>query len=127
MISCDDSDFPEKRIVAVFLEKDQAVAAANSLWAHIKLRTAPTFTYQEIREDAINGNFQRRLESSGRYEHRQISVEAPAPFEPIGQDFDECTSTPIEFPQKVSPQAHHRQNGFEGQRPRFNNSYVHPT
>lgn len=92
------SSLPEQRIVAVFLDKVQAVAAACALWEHMKsaLATPPSgqaYTYQEIREDATSGTFVRRVATgNGPVEVRQVSVEAPAYLNPQGAALAECCS-----------------------------------
>ena len=104
----------ERRVVAVFLDQAQAVAAACALWEHIKASLAPppvtstattttvggglqpsspSFTYQELREDKANGSFVRRVANGdipGSYEVRQVAVEAPSYLNPTGQVLSEC-------------------------------------
>lgn len=92
------SALPDRRIVAVFLQKEHAVSAANTLWAHLKANTAAVAFngFQEILEDAPNGNFYRRLDTGSGMEIRQVTVEAPAYLNPAGQDLRDCTSTCID-------------------------------
>lgn len=95
------SPFPERRIVGVFVQKEQAVAAANTLWAFLKSHTSAvaSYSYQEIREDSQNGNFYRRLDNGSGQEVRQVTVEAPSYLNPVGHDLRECTSTFIDAEQ----------------------------
>ena len=92
------ASIPDRRIVAVFLHKEKAVSAANTLWAHLKANTAAVafHGFQEILEDAPNGNFYRRLDTGNGMEVRQVTVEAPAYLNPAGQDLRDCTSTCID-------------------------------
>ena len=105
------ASIPDRRIVAVFLQKDLAVSAANTLWAHLKANTAAVafHGFQEILEDAPNGNFYRRLDTGSGMEIRQVTVEAPAYLNPAGQDLRDCTSTCIdpERPGGGVPSRHH--------------------
>jgi uncharacterized membrane protein YgcG len=88
----------ERRVVAVFVSREQAVASAAALWSHLKA-TIPTsdYTYQEIREDASTGTYMRRLGTvGGGFELRQVAVEAPAYLNPTGDALRECTATSLE-------------------------------
>lgn len=122
----------ERRVVAVFLDQAQAVAAACALWEHIKASLAPppvtsttaggggygglqpgspSFTYQELREDKANGSFVRRVANGdvpGSYEVRQVAVEAPSCLNPTGQVLHECCGSHLVAAQDPNHHHHHQ-------------------
>jgi len=90
----------ERRVVAVFLDQESAVACACGLWQHLKssAEAVGPFTYQEIREDASNGAFHRRLDTETGSEVRAVGVERPAALQPSGAALHECISSRLGQP-----------------------------